>query len=159
MAADAGDQRAVGRAVRLVDEHGLETIAELWADAAPVTLPGVLWQLYLLRTWVRTDGVGVARLYERGQHAAPVCDVVAGVADPPDPEAVAALGDTILTGASAGDLAVALERAAAFCRVVATGRASGHEDDSAELRLAVGNLAMAGHLEAAAALWRDDRLW
>ena len=47
---------------------------------------------------------------------------VAGVAEPRPPE-MKTLADAILRGVFEGDLAVALERAAAFCRVVSSGRA------------------------------------
>ena len=47
-----------------------------------------------------------------------------GVAEPPGPAEMQQLTDAILTGVFDGDLAIALERAAAFCRVVASGRAA-----------------------------------
>jgi hypothetical protein len=77
---------------------------------------------------------------------------------------VAELGDVILTRAFVGDFAVALERAAAFCRVVAAGRAHTADDcdDDSEAhrqtRLAQGNVRMAEALEHAALLWRNDSL-
>jgi hypothetical protein len=111
-----------GRLVRLADEHGLEALAELWSECAPDSLPGALWRLYVLRAWVRADPEGVARLYDAGQHRAPVLAAVAGVADPPGPREVEALADAVLSGLVRGDLGVALERAAAFCRIVAAGR-------------------------------------
>ncbi|MDP9239016.1 MAG: hypothetical protein M3O55_00005, partial [Actinomycetota bacterium] len=36
--------------IRLVDEVGLDTLSELWRDAAADSLPGALWALYLLQT-------------------------------------------------------------------------------------------------------------
>jgi hypothetical protein len=113
-----GDQRLV----RLADEHGLEAVAELWSECVPDSLPGALWRLYVLRAWVRADPEGVARLYEAGRQRAPVLAAVAGVADPPGPREVEALVDVVLSGLVRGDLGVALERAAAFCRIVAAGR-------------------------------------
>jgi hypothetical protein len=44
----------VDRFVGLADLVGLETLASLWCDAEPTTLPGALWALYLLRQWCRT---------------------------------------------------------------------------------------------------------
>jgi hypothetical protein len=108
--------------VRLADEHGLEAVAELWSECAPDSLPGALWRLYVLRAWVRGDPQGVARLYEAGRERAPVLAAVAGVADPPGPREVEALADAVLAGLVRGDLGAALERAAAFCRIVAAGR-------------------------------------
>ncbi|RIQ21872.1 hypothetical protein DY240_14500 [Jiangella rhizosphaerae] len=68
-----------------------------------------------------------------------------------------------MTSAFTGDFAVALERAGAFCRVVAAGRAHSADDlpeDEGErqTRLAKGNLRMAEELERAAALWRRNEL-
>ena len=152
------------RLVRLADSVGLDEIAELWREAGPGTLPGTLWSLYLLRSWVRRNGPEAARLFGGGQRVAEVASAVAGVAEPPGPREVGDLGDAILTSAFDGDFAVALERAAAFCRVVAAGRAMAADDaaDEAEgtrqTRLASGNIKMADELTTAARLWRSDAL-
>jgi hypothetical protein len=90
--------------------------------------------------------------------------VVAGVADPPSPAAVQELADQVLGGVFTGDLAVALERAAAFCRVVATGTAvladaePQHEPAHRATRRAADLLRTAGQLEAAAHHWRKGTL-
>lgn len=161
---EGDDPERTRRLVGLADDIGLDEIADLWRDAGPETLPGTLWSLYLLRTWVHRDGVDAARLFHAGQRVAEVANAVAGVADPPGPREVAALGDAVLTSAFDGDFAVALERAAAFCRVVAAGRAH-LADDTADdqeglrqTRLAQGNLRMAEELERSALLWRNGQL-
>ncbi len=149
------------RLVGLVDHIGLEDIAELWRDAGPETLPGALWRLYLLRTWCREQGGPAARLYRAGRAVAAVADVVAGVAEPPGPAEMADLGDAVLSGVYRGDLGVALDRAAAFCRVIAAGRGLCAEEpatERAEVRLAAGNLRAADQLERAAAAWRAGAL-
>src|SRR5689334_12687418 len=46
------DQGLVDRVLHLADEEGLGVVAELWANAAPDSVAGALWRLYLLRTWV-----------------------------------------------------------------------------------------------------------
>ncbi|HSK26001.1 MAG TPA: hypothetical protein VK894_03730 [Jiangellales bacterium] len=162
--AGTADPDRTSRLVGLVDEVGLDELAELWQDSDGDTLPGTLWSLYLLRTWVQHDRVEAARLFDAGRRVAEVSSAVAGVAEPPGPDEVAALGDAVLTNAFAGDFAVALERAGAFCRVVAAGRAH-LADDAAEpvdgerlTRLAGGNLRMAEQLEHSAGLWRRDAL-
>lgn len=144
------------RLLRLAEEVGVDELAELWRASPHDTLPGTLWALYLLRTWVRHHGAEAARLFSAGRRAAEVSSVVAGVAEPPGPQEVAELGDAVLTSAFTGDLADALERAAAFCRVVAAGRAA--EDEPAQHVLGHGNLRMAAELEHAAALWRKGAL-
>jgi hypothetical protein len=110
------------RFVALADEIGLETLAALWRDADPRSLPGALWALYLLRQWCRANPEEVTRLWRAGEPFAAADAVVAGVAEYADSADVQRLADAVLAGVYAGDLAVALERAAAFFRVVATGR-------------------------------------
>ena len=115
------------RLVRLVEDLGIDTLAQLWADRPARSLPGALWRVYVLRAWIQRRPEVAAREYAAGLAVAEVSHVIAGVVDPPGADEVRALSDRILGGVFAGDLAVALERAAAFCRVVATGRA--HLDD------------------------------
>jgi hypothetical protein len=112
------------RFVALADRVGIDTLAALWHDADPVSLPGALWALYLLRQWCRSRVDEVTRLWRAGEHLAPADSVVAGVGEYADADAVRRAADAVLTGLYQGDLAVALERAAAFFRVVATGRRS-----------------------------------
>lgn len=160
------DPAVVERLVTLVEREGLDTVAGLWADSAATTLPGALWRLYALREWVRRDPEVVALRYGLGVHVLPVAEVVAGVVSPPGPSEVRAVADAVLSGVYSGDLAVALERAAAFCRVVAVGAA--HDADARETvdpdaarRLTHGAAALqntAEDLERAAALWRTGRL-
>lgn len=162
----AEDPEVVGRLVRLVEAEGLDTVAALWADSPPRTLPGALWRLYMLREWVRRDPGTVSERYRMGVARAEVHDVVAGVASPPGPRDVCDLVDAVLSGVYAGDLAVALERGGAFCRVLATGAALDAdfvEDRDTALaermtRGASGLVRTAGELETAAALWRAHQL-
>jgi hypothetical protein len=162
----AGDPELTARLVGLVEDQGLSTLADLWADRPARSLPGALWRLYVLREGVRRDPVGNARDYAEGQPVAQVAHVVAGVADPTGPQQVSALADAVLTGVFTGDLAVALERAGAFCRVSSTGRARRASELEAtdELgalaltRTAAALLTTAEDLEAAARLWRAGEL-
>ena len=91
-------------------------------------------------------------------------EVVAGVAEPPGAGEVVALADAVLAGAFTGDFAVALERAAAFCRVVSTGWAlladDEHDGGRAERRTrrAADLLRTGQQLEVAAGRWREGRL-
>jgi hypothetical protein len=162
--APAGES-VVDRFVGLADLVGLETLASLWCDAEPTTLPGALWTLYLLRQWCRTRSADVVRLWRAGEPYAPADAVVAGVGEYADVEAVARFGDAVLSGAYRGDLAVALERAAAFFRVIAAGRRQGlaidnlpDEDGPDSSMLADRNERAASDLTAAAARWRSGTL-
>ena len=152
----ADDPAVTERLVTLVDEIGLTTLADLWSERPARTLPGALWRLYLLREWVRTRPVEVAREYAHGVPAREPQHVVAG-AEPPGPDEVRATADAILRGLFAGDVAVALERAAAFCHVVAAGRAA-VVDGYPELVRAGKLQAMASDLTACAAAWRTGEL-
>jgi hypothetical protein len=160
------DEVARARLVALVDEVGLDTIADLWAQRPPRSLPGALWRLYVLREWVQRDAVAAAQDFSTGRAAAPVPHVIAGVAEPPTPEGLRALLDAVLHGVFAGDLAVALERAGAFCRVVVAGRVTRADDVEpvdpeaahALTRSSSSLLQTAEDLEAAAVLWRGQNL-
>jgi hypothetical protein len=148
------------RFVRLAEHVGLDTLSELWRGADPVSLPGALLTLYLLRQWCYASSDEVSHIWRAGAPYAPADAVVAGVADAADPEAVRAVSDAVLRGIYRGDLDVALERAAALFRVLATGRdelAEAHRDDAGR-RLAAGNRRAAADLSAAAHLWREGAL-
>lgn len=160
------DPELTRRLVRLVDELGMSTVAELWAGRPAVSLPGALWRLYAIHESVRRDAVGAAADYDLGRQLATVQHVIAGAAEPPSPEALRELVDAILTGVFDGDLAVALERAAAFCRIVSVGRAHRADDHdgydergaSAATRSAAALLDTAQDLERSAAAWRAGTL-
>lgn len=162
----AEDPAVVARLVGLVEAEGLDTVAGLWSDSPPTTLPGALWRLYMLREWVRRDPRTVAERYRMGVARAEVHDVVAGVASPPGPGEVRDVVDAVLSGVFAADLAVALERGAAFCRVVATGAAfdadfvADRDTDLAErvTRGASSLVRTAEELEEAAGMWRAGHL-
>jgi len=164
---DSGDPDILDRVVRFTDEHGLDAVAELWAMSAPHTLPGALWRIYLLRTMIAQDAAGVALLFQRGTEVLVTIDpVVAGAPTPAGPDEVLELSDRILRGVFDGDLAHALERASAFCRVQAAGAASVADDQDAaaperstELtRRAARLTTIAEDLAASARLARDDAL-
>jgi hypothetical protein len=167
----AHDPELTSRLVALVDDLGLSTIAELWADRPARTLPGALWRLYALREWVCRDAMGASADYSAGIRFADVPHVVAGVGEPPGPAELKELTDAILTGVFEGDLAIALQRASGFCRVVAAGRAQRANDSdanlsdvhdplwgSAQTRRAASMLTTADDLEACARLWRKGDL-
>jgi hypothetical protein len=149
------------RFVALADRVGLDTLAALWRDADPVSLPGALWALYLLRQWCHTAGAEVTRLWRTGEPLAPAEVAVAGVGDYADVLAVQRLADAVLTGVYRGDLAVALERAASFFRVIAAGRRSLGGDAQVApdgVDLAERNERAAVALSTAARKWRAGTL-
>lgn len=162
------DPEVAARLHGLVSEVGLGTVAALWADRPARSLPGVLWRLYLLREWVERQPLEIGRTFLRGSQQAEVARAIAGVAEPPDPDALRRLAQQILSGAFSGDLALALERAGAFCRVLSTGLASDTEHEGwTEVELETGSVqvgraerlqTMAADLEAGARAWREETL-
>lgn len=152
---DEVDAGLVTRVLHLADEEGLGVIADLWSHAAPDTVAGTLWRLYLLRTWVHVEPAQAAREFAAGKAFAPVHEVLAGVVDPPGPEEVLALVDTVVRGIVGADFDVALDRAAAFAHIVGVGRSQLDDSDPASAARLVD---MATHLRRAASLERQGTL-
>ena len=149
------EQAEIGeRLTHLAETEGIETIAELWSGAAADSLAGCLWRLFLLRQWVYADPAGVARQFEAGRLHAPVAGAVAGVADPPGPEELKTMVDHVLRGIAVSEFVDVLFRAAAFARVVATGRAALDVPAEEASRMQT----LADQLEAAARLELDQSL-
>ena len=162
----AGDPDVTTRLVGLVDDLGLPAVAELWSSRPGRSLPGALWRLYALREWARRSADQASREYAAGIRFTDVSHAIAGIAEPPDPEELRRVVARILSGVFDGDLAVALERAAAFCAVVAAGRAElAHDVDATDPAGASGLtrsgaqlLSTGEDLRACANLWRSGRL-
>jgi hypothetical protein len=161
------DSDIVDRLVAYTDTNGIDAIAELWSRSSPRSLPGALWRIYLLRVLIRQDPAGVSYLFQRGADIATTIDpVVAGAEMPTGPAEITELADRILRGIFEGDFAVALDRAAAFCRVTAAGCTSVADDfdttnpeRSSELtRRALRFTTTAEELTSCARLWRSESL-
>ena len=157
----------VDRLVAFTAEHGIDDIAELWSRSPSRSLPGTLWRLYLIQLMIHDDPHTAALLYERGRVEIASADpVVAGAPTPAGPDELVDLVDTILRGLFQGDFAVALDRAAAFCRVEASGAshlADDYEATEPERASALTTRALrladyASDLTACAALWRRESL-
>ncbi|WP_345752008.1 DNA-directed RNA polymerase subunit beta [Microbacterium rhizophilus] len=161
------DPDAVERLVAFTSRHGIDDIAELWSRSPALSLPGTLWRLYLLQASIHDDAATAALLYDRGRVELRSPDaLVAGAPVPAGPGELVDLIDTILRGAFQGDFAVALDRAAAFCRVQASGATHLADDyeptephrastlTTRALRLAT----YARDLTTSARLWRRDSL-
>jgi hypothetical protein len=164
---ESPDPDVVERLVGYTDEHGIDAVAELWSRATPRSLPGALWRIYLVRLLIRQDAEGTAYLYQRGIDVAVTIDpLVAGAAAPTGPAEIILLADEILRGLFTGDFAIALDRAAAFCRVISAGCASIADDldntepaRSSELTTrALRFSTTAQEFASCARLWRSDSL-
>jgi hypothetical protein len=161
------DPEIVSRLVSYTDDNGIDAIAELWAGAAAHSLPGALWRIYLIRLAIREDPHATSLQFQRGTEVLDSIDpVVAGAELPTGPSEITELADRILRGVFEGDFAVALERAAAFCRVSAAGCTSLADDadlTAPERATLLTTRALrfsefASELTAAASLWRSDSL-
>lgn len=162
------EPEVVERLITLVDREGIDAVAGMWADSAANTLPGALWRMYSLREQVRTAPELITIHYRAGQTVAQVQHAVVGVSEPPEPTDLLRLLDTVLSGLFTGDFAVALERAAAFSRVLSTGAAfeaqradapAGSPNKARKLvRASLHHSDVAQDLSAAARLWRQGKL-
>lgn len=164
---EGADPAVVARVIEVASGEGINDIAELWSRESTHSLAGVLWRLYLLRRIVAADAAGSADLFARGASRIGTIDpIVAGAAEPVSPESIAALCDRVLRGAFVGDLGDALDRAAAYARVMAAGAAEladerdphdashGTELTTRALRYAT----IARELDAGVRRWRDGAL-
>ena len=161
------DAAVVSRLVSYTDENGIDAIAELWSHAGPHSLPGALWRIYLLRLAIREDPHAASLQYQRGVDTLSSIDpVVAGAEAPTGPTEIIELADRILRGVFEGDFSVALDRAAAFCRVSAAGCTSLADDSeptepdrATTLTTRAARFAtFAADLSSAASLWRSESL-
>jgi hypothetical protein len=161
------DPLVIDRLITFTDDNGIDAIAELWARSSAKSLPGALWRIYLLRLLIRQDPEGTSYLYQRGTEVATTIDpVVAGASMPTGPAEITELADRILRGLFEGDFAVALDRAAAFCRVSAIGCTSVADDldvtepeRSTELTTRALRFSQtAAELTSCARLWRHESL-
>ncbi|MFB9163913.1 hypothetical protein [Arthrobacter psychrochitiniphilus] len=163
---ESNDPEITKRLVKLADKQGLEAIAEMWAASPARSLPGALWRLYALRAATLHDPEGISVFFRAGQQKAQVANAVAGVAEPPGAEEITAMANAILSGAFDGDFDIALDRSAAFCRVVALGQATlavergvAHPEHATALTKKARQLVRtAEDLESAAKSWRKGEL-
>lgn len=164
---EGGDPQVVERVVQLAAGSGIDDIAELWSSAGAHSLAGQLWRIYLLHRIAVTDPEGTADLFRWGSESDPtIHPVVAGVAEPISPASISALCDTILRGVFSGDLAIALERASSYCRIMSLGAASladqrdrFDEEHAAELTTrALRYAKFADELYAGSRRWREGTL-
>jgi hypothetical protein len=163
----APDTNVVERLVAFTDEHGVDALAELWSRSSPRSLPGALWRVYVLRHLIRQNPAEASYLFQRGVEATSSIDaVLAGASDPAGADEVQDLADHILRGLFEGDFAIALDRAAAFCRLSAAGCTSIADDleptephRSTDLTSRALRLSRTGsELVACAQLWRRGSL-
>ncbi len=110
------------RLQEFVARDGLDTLAELWAQAEPGSLPRALWRLFQVREQLRLHPEQMSALVQRGIDTLTTIDpYVVGAEVPVTVQGLVNIVDQLLTGTFTGDLPDVLERAAALARVVASG--------------------------------------
>jgi hypothetical protein len=164
---DEAHPEIVEKVVSFADDNGIDTLAELWSRSSAHSLPGALWRMYLIRDLIRAQAEQMSVLFGQGISVLSTVDVVvAGAPTPAGPDEMVNLADTILHGAFTGDFSGALDRSAAFCRIVSAGcTAVANESDAAHperasaLTLQASRLTQTAHeLAVCARLWRDGAL-
>ena len=115
------DPQVVQRVLTLVEHEGVDLVAELWSKSDVESLPGILWRLYMMRTWMVRNREAIARFWRNGEPVAGAASAIAGIDPAPEAADIVRTADSILRGAFTGDFAVALERAGVFCGVVSLG--------------------------------------
>jgi hypothetical protein len=164
---DEAHPEIVEKVVSFADDNGIDTLAELWSRSSAHSLPGALWRMYLIRDLIRAQAEQMSVLFSQGISVLSTADVVvAGAPTPAGPDEMVNLADTILHGAFTGDFSGALDRSAAFCRIVSAGcTAVANESDAAHperasaLTLQASRLTQTAHeLAVCARLWRDGAL-
>lgn len=160
-------EQVLKRIQNLAREDGIDSVAELWSQAPQHSLPGTLWRIHLLSTMIAQRTDETATLFTAGANRLETVDAaVAGAEIPTGPEQMIELSDKILHGVFVGDFALALERSASFCRVIASGAletADEHDalDDeraAALTRKARTLIEIAQDFERCAQLWRANDL-
>lgn len=160
------DPEVVQRVLTLVEHEGVELVAELWSDADAQSLPGILWRLYMLRTWMRRNGNAISRIWRVAEMPPTSASAIVGVDQAPNADDIERTADSILSGAFTGDFAVALERAGTFCNVIAAGlaneakhRAASSVSHARSMYATARSLhTTARDFSTAAKLWRSHRL-
>lgn len=130
-AGDPGERITRPGVVAAVTAHGVDAVAELWADSPAVTLPGALWRLFLVREWIRRDPAPIARRYATvidlsaaDDGALSRFEAARAEARPaPSPDDLRAVLDRVLAGGLADTAALApvLLVVAGFLRALAAG--------------------------------------
>lgn len=173
----SADPDVVRRTLNLVETEGVDLVAELWSRSDADTLPGTLWRLYMLRTWMRRNDSTLSRIWRAGEPVDDVASAVAGIDEAPTADDIARTADSILSGAFTGDFAMALDRASAFCQIIAEALAEqakggasdgagargasarGANDPRATMKTARALHNTAKDFHTAAHLWRDGALY
>ncbi|MGB3413788.1 MAG: DNA-directed RNA polymerase subunit beta [Microbacteriaceae bacterium] len=155
------------RLLEYIRSQGIEDLAEIWSHAPHPSLPAALWRVYLVREFAIQDPAQTSAVYRIGMEAIDSSDIaLVGAAEPVGPNDVVKLAEQILHGVFTGDFVVALNRAAAFCRICSVGCTQladstefANPKRASTLTTRAYRLSeMAAELSLSAELWRDKKL-
>ena len=91
------DPALVRRVLTIVDTEGIDIIAELWSESEPESLPGILWRLYTLRSWMRARKDDLPRFWTLGEPAEGAASAITGVSEFPTADDIMRTADSILS--------------------------------------------------------------
>ncbi|MDO4252139.1 MAG: hypothetical protein Q4C74_02730 [Rothia sp. (in: high G+C Gram-positive bacteria)] len=165
-AGQGSNQLVRQRVIRFTDEYGIEPLAQLWQQAPANSLPGALWRIYSLAETIRNKASSISNYYTVGKTSHWGNQLLAGVADPASKTEIINTTNQILSGAFTGEFDTALERFAAFARIVASGQEKTAQEletkdyrRSQTLRAQARKLTKTAiELEKAATSWRANTL-
>lgn len=119
---DKPNDEAFHRLQDYIDTRGIEELAEMWAHAPQPSAAAALWRIYLIRQFILHDPEVASRIYRIGTETIDSSDTaLVGAVEPTGPDEIQGLANAILNGVFRGDLSIALERAAAYCRISSIG--------------------------------------
>jgi hypothetical protein len=126
------DPETVKRILALVDDEGIDVLAETWVRSPEDSLPGILWRGYLLYEWIRRDGAAISERYAKAAEF----DMAHGkagelkVAMTPKPGTVRQEWNAVLSGTFEGDFVDVLVDSARFTDFLGTAESKWIESDS-----------------------------
>lgn len=114
------DPEVTARVIKLVDEEGVDVIAESWVNSPEDSLPGILWRGYLLREWIRKESDSVAVRYRAAQTLMETGEQEdrCRFASVPKPGVLRQEWDLVLNGTYEGDVPELLAGSARFLSVL-----------------------------------------
>lgn len=123
------------RILELVENEGIDVLAEAWVSSPETTLPGILWRGYLLSEWIRRDKSIVYNRFMRACDSARERrqDGERKVEQTPTPEAVAEQWRAVFSGHFDGYFDEVLRDSARLTDMLAEVTATWIDSDDDEL--------------------------
>ncbi|MFY9262341.1 MAG: hypothetical protein GX483_04400 [Actinomycetaceae bacterium] len=116
------------RILEVIEDEGIDGIAETWVDAPENSLPGVLWRGYLLSEWIRRYPEEVAQRYTAAKiiYGEKNADQVALVVTP---AILKSMWDEVFDGDFDGDFVDVIRQSARFTHLLSIVTQAWIDDD------------------------------